>query len=118
ELVALVIPEGNLGRGRAGQLGRLVREGTQNLAQFQRGRELVRDVEQRLKPVCRSHTGLIGIRSESLERGYDHGVEGKEEPCMQSPPTRAAARKSCGTRRFRTPHPPTGRCSSGSKQRG
>jgi len=27
----------------------------------------VRDVEQGLKPVCRSHTGLIGIGSAGLE---------------------------------------------------
>ena len=35
-------------------------------------------VEQGLKPVCRSHTGLIGIRRSSLERDYDRAVEGKE----------------------------------------
>ena len=84
QLVALVIPEGNLGRGGAGELCRLVREGTQNLAQFKGRRELVRDVEQRLKPVCRSHTGLIGIRGETLESGYDRGISSKEGPCKRS----------------------------------
>ena len=84
QLVAVVIPEGDLGRSGAGELGRLVREGTQNLAQFKGRRELVGDVEQRLKPVCRSHTGLIGIQGETLESGYDRGNLEQGGPCKRS----------------------------------